>query len=261
MDPMAYLKGLARRDELSHAWLLLGADPAGRESLAQYLAGALLCAAPAADRPCGVCPHCVKLKKGIHPDLVRYARLPDKRDLTVDQIRALRQEAYVLPNEAARKVYLVEDADSMNASAQNAFLKLLEEPPAYAAFLLLGVNPGSFLPTVRSRCVELRTSPVQAPPEEDGQAALLAAAYVAGDRLGFAKAAFRAEKLERERFERLLAALYAAAVRLAREGDPVSRAAACRLAEKTEALRDFRKVNVSPGHCLGWLLSSMEPRG
>ena len=86
------------------------------------------------------------------------------KPITVDQVRQLRADAYIRPNEGERKVYLLEGADRMNASAQNAMLKLLEEGPAYAAFLLLAENGGGVLQTVRSRCEELSLTPV--PPGE-----------------------------------------------------------------------------------------------
>lgn len=78
----------------------------------------------------------------------------------MDQVRALRSDAYIRPNEGERKVYILEGADRMNASAQNAMLKLLEEGPAYAAFLLLSENAGGILETVRSRCETLTLDPV-----------------------------------------------------------------------------------------------------
>ena len=81
-----------------------------------------------------------------------------------DRVRALRSDAYIRPNEGERKIYLLEQADRMNQSAQNAMLKLLEEGPAYAVFLLLAENGGGLLQTVRSRCEELALVPV--PPAE-----------------------------------------------------------------------------------------------
>ena len=82
------------------------------------------------------------------------------KPITVDQVRQLRSDAYIRPNEGARKIYLLEQADQMNQSAQNAMLKLLEEGPAYAAFLLIAENAGGLLQTVRSRCEMLPLAPV-----------------------------------------------------------------------------------------------------
>ena len=82
-------------------------------------------------------------------------------------MRDISADAQVMPNEAAKKVYIIDDADTMNASAQNAMLKLLEEPPDSAAFILCAANPELLLVTVRSRCVLLR---INADAEEDESA-------------------------------------------------------------------------------------------
>ena len=257
MEPCAYVRELAAKDRLSHAWLLLGEDGKAREDLALYTAKALLCAGPG-EKPCGTCVHCRKVEKGIHPDLIRLERDPDRREIPVDKVRALRQEAWVAPNEAARKVFLIPEADAMNANAQNALLKVLEEPPASAAFLLLGKTAGAFLPTVRSRCLTLRvTSEEDAAGASDG-AAQLAEAFLRGDRLAWAAAAFPREKLDREKFDALMEALYLAAGLRAKAGEGDVRRRALRLAELTARVREMRRVNVSPGHCLGWLGSQIE---
>lgn len=253
MEANAYIRELAKRGQLSHAFLLLGADAKAMKETALLAAEALLCAAPEGEKPCGRCVHCRKLKKGVHPDLIRLERAKDKREISVEQVRALRQEAFVLPNEAARKVFLIPEADTMNASAQNALLKVLEEPPPYAAFLLMGKNPGSFLETVRSRCVELRLQTESEEPVPSEEAAALAEAFISGDRLGFLQTAFRCEKLERDRFDRLLAELFAAAALRAKTLTGKKQETALALCGFVDKLREMRQVYVSPGHCLGWL--------
>lgn len=152
-----------REGDLAHAYIVAGPAGSGRHTLAAQMAAALVCSAQPQLRPCGRCSHCRKAAGGIHPDITVIAGSGGK-PITVDQVRALRTDAYVRPNEAERKVYLLERADRMNASAQNAMLKLLEEGPAYAAFLLLAENGGGVLQTVRSRCEELSLTPV--PPGE-----------------------------------------------------------------------------------------------
>ena len=146
-------------DELSHAYILLSPSREERAEAARRLAAALLCASPG-PVPCGECRACRKVREGIHPDLVTVRRLEDdkgkqKREIGVDQIRAVIADSVVLPNEAERKVYVIEDAESMNVPAQNAALKLLEEPPRGVYFLLCAANAESLLETVRSRCAEL----------------------------------------------------------------------------------------------------------
>lgn len=146
----------ARRG-LSHAYILSGPAGSGKRTLAALLSAALVCSGPAEQAPCLRCSGCRKAMGGIHPDVVRAGA---EGDINVAQIRALRADAYIRPNEAGRKVYLLERAHTMNPSAQNAMLKLLEEGPAYAAFLLLTDNAAALLPTVRSRCEHLPLSPV-----------------------------------------------------------------------------------------------------
>ena len=104
------------------------------------------------------------MSSGVHPDVTVISGPGEGKPITVDQVRALRSDAYIRPNEGERKIYLLEQADRMNQSAQNAMLKLLEEGPAYAVFLLLAENGGGLLQTVRSRCEELDLVPV--PPAE-----------------------------------------------------------------------------------------------
>lgn len=147
----------------SHAYILAGPAGSGKRTLARILAAALVCSGQAEEhRPCRRCGGCKKVFSGIHPDVIAVG--DDGKDLSVAQVRALRADAYIRPNEARRKVYLLHNAQSMNPSAQNAMLKLLEEGPAYAAFLLLTDNAAALLPTVRSRCETLTLSPVA--PEE-----------------------------------------------------------------------------------------------
>ena len=148
---------------LSHAYLITGGSAEERDALAGRMAAAYLCRGERP--PCGRCGPCRKVAAGAHPDIWRTAPAPDKREITVDQIRALRADAYIRPNEGARKVYIIHPADAMNPAAQNALLKVLEEGPSYAAFLLAAARPGLLLDTVRSRC-EL----MALPPGEDGPA-------------------------------------------------------------------------------------------
>ena len=150
---------------LSHAYLITGGSGDSRAALADRLTAAYLCEGP--NPPCGQCRACRKVGGGAHPDVYRAAPAPDKREITVDQIRALRADAYVRPNEGRRKVYLINPADAMNPAAQNALLKVLEEGPAYAAFLLLAGQPGLLLDTVRSRCEPLSLPRAEAPPDPE----------------------------------------------------------------------------------------------
>ena len=89
-----------------------------------------------------------------------------RRELLVDQIRFITADAVVAPNEAARKVYIIHEADHMNEQAQNALLKSLEEPPGHACFILCTESVEALLVTIRSRCV--RVDDERLPGENDG---------------------------------------------------------------------------------------------
>ena len=139
---------------LSHAYILASPDRAECLNLAGQIAAAAVCER-GIDAPCGMCRGCRKAQNGIHPDIIHIQREEGKQIVSVDQIRAMTADACVLPNEAARKVYIVDEADKMMPPAQNAALKTLEEPPAGAIFLLCVERAEALLPTVRSRCAEI----------------------------------------------------------------------------------------------------------
>ena len=152
------LSSSLRRDRVSHFYLIAGPAGAGKHLLSQLLAAGLLC--EGADKPCRACPACRKVFSGTHPDLITVDD-PEKKTVPVDLIRQARSDIYIRPNEGKRKIYLFPRAQDMGIPGQNALLKILEEPPPYGVFLLLTDNPEKLLPTVRSRCTELKLLPLQ----------------------------------------------------------------------------------------------------
>ena len=160
------IRAAAQHGRLSHAVILTGEGD--KVQAARYIAAAHLCRADSG-RPCLQCNACRKVLDRIHPD-VTEVQDSERKELPVETIRALRQDAYIRPNEGERKVYLFTDCAQRNERDQNVLLKIVEEGPPYAAFVFCADAVHSLLPTIRSRCVELR---MDAPPldAEEGEAA------------------------------------------------------------------------------------------
>ncbi|MCD8146441.1 MAG: DNA polymerase III subunit delta [Clostridiales bacterium] len=154
-------RALAGVERPPHAVIISGPVGSGRHTLARLLAQALVCEGRS-PYPCGECPHCRRVAEGIHPDVMGLERfVPAEelgKDVKVNTVRAIRSDAQIRPNQARRKVYLIDQP--INLPAQNAMLKLLEEGPPYAAFLLVTENSAALLDTVRSRCAQYHTAPV-----------------------------------------------------------------------------------------------------
>ena len=141
---------------IAYAFLLSGPHGTGKRTCANYLTQTILCASPQA--PCGQCPACKKVLAGLHPDV--HVVGEEEKSISVDSIRALRDQLALRPFEADRHIALIPRADRMTAQAQNALLKTLEEPAGGNVFFLLTDQPGAMLPTIVSRCRRLRFSPV-----------------------------------------------------------------------------------------------------
>jgi len=152
------LSGMFRQGKTSHCYLISGPEGSGKHTLATLLAAALQCTG-SGRRPCRVCPQCRKVLSGNHPDVL-FVDDETKKTLPVELIRRTCADVFIRPNEGQKKIYLFPHGEKLTPIDQNALLKILEEPPAYAVFLLLVPNPGLLLPTVRSRCAELHLSPL-----------------------------------------------------------------------------------------------------
>lgn len=140
---------LMKNGRLPHAILIDSGSAADRDELALHIASSFICESTI---PCGICKNCTKIKNGAHPDVIVFD--PEQRKekvFKVDFVREIRADSYIMPNEARCKVYILKNTDKMNASAQNAFLKTLEEPPSYARFILLCESRAALLETIMSR--------------------------------------------------------------------------------------------------------------
>ncbi len=143
-----------------HALIIEGEQGLGKRTLARQLAAMLVCRGE--DKPCFDCTQCRKVMEQLHPDVFEHSAPGGANSFHVDVVRRVIGDAYMQPNEAEYKVYILGNADCMNASAQNAILKILEEPPAYVIFILTVSNKSKMLETVLSRSVVVSLEGVDA---------------------------------------------------------------------------------------------------
>lgn len=153
------LRRSLRSGKTAHSYLFEGIPGSGRKKTALTLIQALFCTA-LPDDACGVCPSCRRIEGGNHPDIHVIAPLPDKRDISIEQLREMQHVLSLRPYEAPRKACIIDPAERMSTGAANSLLKTLEEPPGNALIILLTENAGMLLPTVRSRCQLIRFAPL-----------------------------------------------------------------------------------------------------
>ncbi|MBR2188167.1 MAG: DNA polymerase III subunit delta' [Eubacterium sp.] len=155
----AHLRNVVKSGNVSHAWIFGGDEGSGKNLLASLFAMDLLCES-GGDDPCLTCPSCAKMLSGNHPDVI-YVTHEKPGSIGVDDIRSqLVDTVDIRPYESAYKIYIIDEAEKLTPSAQNAMLKTIEEPPSYVVIILLAENPDILLPTIQSRCVTLSLKPV-----------------------------------------------------------------------------------------------------
>ena len=248
---------------LSHAYIT-------DRSLADTIAMAVVCSERGGSRPCKTCAHCSKASRRIHPDITIVGKIDNKHIISVDQIRELKQDVFIVPNDSAQKAYIIEDADSMNMNAQNAFLQILEEPPAHAVFILCAENPLALLPTVRSRCVELKLQPlddnaaVHTDHEAFDKIEELVSDFIEallGDNVKLMDCMFRLDKLDKMSFSDFIAMAREQIVLLLRESAASKNRGVCKtLINADIALikaAEMLNLNVSTGHVSGFICASL----
>ena len=138
----------------THALLLEGEKGSGKTTLAKQIVCALACRGEI--RPCLSCRDCQRILTEKCTDITYVGVPEDKKTIPVSVVRQIRADAYIIPGELEIKAYIIKEADKMTVEAQNAFLKILEEPPSYVYFILLCESSALLLPTVKSRTQNLR---------------------------------------------------------------------------------------------------------
>ncbi len=152
---LARLREAQARRRLPHAYLFVGPEGVGRETVARAFFWRLLCVQ---EKACGECPSCRKFLKGLHPDVEVLE--PQGKSIKIEQIRALEAKLHFRPLEAERRLVLIPQAELLTREAANALLKSLEEPPPYTLFVLLAQTTEALLPTIVSRCQVVRFRPL-----------------------------------------------------------------------------------------------------
>lgn len=152
---VSLLRQSVRDDAVTHAFVLIGDAGLGQRELTRALTAALNCPAAADGAGCGTCDVCLRIVRGVHPAVIELE--PDGANHVVADVREVWiPAASVTMSEGRRRVIRIVDADTMNVAAQNALLKLLEEPPPSVVWVLDVARASTLLDTVLSRCHALR---------------------------------------------------------------------------------------------------------
>ena len=206
-QPKRFIQAALGSGRLAHALLFHGEDRIGKRLTARVLAQAINCEAESRSTPpdaCGVCRSCHQIEAGSHPDVTMLSATSGKGE--TEQIREIESRFIYRPLIGAQKIVILDNADLLRQEAANSLLKTIEEPPPDSLIILITARPASLLPTIRSRCQEVRFAPLAVAQVEEAlcrrrglakpDAQFLA--MLSGGRLGFAleadAKAFRAQQ-------------------------------------------------------------------
>lgn len=152
------LSAALKVNKTSHCYLITGPTGSGKHTLAQLLMAAMQCTG--GEKPCCSCAQCMKVLGNKHPDVITVDQ-PERATIEVKYVRSICADMSVRPNEGNRKIYFFPRAQALNAAGQNALLKHIEEPPSYGTYIFLCEHSERMLQTIRSRCAQLRLSPLE----------------------------------------------------------------------------------------------------
>lgn len=154
------LLGAIKKDRIPSSYLFAGESGIGKKFTAVNFAKALNCLDPKEGDSCGECSQCKKIDNQTHPDFLLVS--PESSEIRVEEIRAVEEMLSLAPYEGNKKIVIIDDAETMNSSAANAFLKTLEEPPWQSLIILVSSSPDKLPETIRSRCSRVNFSPLSA---------------------------------------------------------------------------------------------------
>jgi len=143
------------KNRISHAYLFNGNNGLGKLEIAEEFAQAIFCKNNV-DDGCGECISCKKLQHNNHPDFFKIEVKEEHSSILIEQIREMQKEISYKPYESDYKIYIINQAEKMTEEAQNSLLKTLEEPPEYAVIILTNEQKKELIPTIISRCQEVK---------------------------------------------------------------------------------------------------------
>ncbi|MBS3811688.1 MAG: DNA polymerase III subunit delta' [Halanaerobiales bacterium] len=149
------LQDSIKNQRINHAYLFTGNNGLGKLEMAREFTRAVLCNKNGVDA-CGECLSCKKIEHHNHPDFKITEVLKDHKRILIDQIREMQKEISYKPYESEYKIYIINQAAKMTVQAQNSLLKTLEEPPKYAIIILINESKNELIPTIVSRCQEVK---------------------------------------------------------------------------------------------------------
>lgn len=150
-------RSILDKGKLHHAYIFSGREGSGKKLFARELARSIICAEGKYFEPCG-CRHCTTAANMSHPDV----HLTEETPVKIEVARQISADAYLSPLSAKKKVYIIDNAHTFTKEAANALLKIIEEPPADTHFILITDRYEQVLPTIRSRCINIRFSNLSA---------------------------------------------------------------------------------------------------
>lgn len=152
-----FFKNIIDSNRLGHAYIFEGEKGIGKKTMAEYFSLLVMCED---HTPCFKCNKCMCTVSRSNPDIV-YVDKGDKAIINVDKIRDVIKEIYIRPKLSKRRIFIIDEAHLMNDASQNALLKVIENPPEYAIFVLLTENKNMLLQTVRSRSMIIKIPPLK----------------------------------------------------------------------------------------------------
>ncbi len=154
----AILTSAVSDQNILHSYLFVGIEGIGKSLFAKEFAKMILCMENE-NKPCKKCKSCIEYASSNHPDFM-LIQPEDGKNIKIEQIRYLQEKIAEKPVTSSKKVYIIDEAQTMTREAANCLLKTLEEPPEYAVLILLTSNESKLLTTIKSRCIKIYFMPI-----------------------------------------------------------------------------------------------------